>query len=340
MRLQREQHSCGDQAIDYRCAVFSVMLWRRRTWWYWLGSLTLVFTLGCEARVKTNPASMPAYYVETESNDQDPPKTPPSIQLGQLVPTTTTALGTNVYLETIRTPIEAAMFNVADACRLLGPVAGGTGSAVLLPLHPVVERDRNPAIQLRVLVDSRIVCQAKFLEHFLSCDEAGKLHESVLSSSFDASHIHFGLIASGAKPGKPASFVNDKREFEFKPATGDVIKVYVQYPEAGKLKTHKAQEWIYNNKTKKHLDMDWVFAGSFFGTYKDEDGKEQKFYAANSGRVICTTNFASALLDLPMYSADLNPEAGDGEFFADMKRLPPLYTPVTVILEPPLPDKK
>ncbi len=312
----------------------------RRLWVCWL--LACVIGLGCETKTYTvtSPIASVGQGSDQDESPREERRTPPSLRLGQMVPTTTTPLGSNVYLETIRTPEESAAFIVADALRMIGPAAGLTGVHHLLPMQPVVERDRNPNLKIRVLVDSLVVCQSKFLEHFLSCDQAGKHHESVLSGPFDASHIHLGLLAAGAKPGKPASFVNEKREFEFKPATGDVIKVYVQYAEQGQLKTHAAQEWIINSKTQKPLDIDWVFAGSFFGSYKDDDGKEQTFYAANSGRVICTTNFASALLDLPILSADVNPEEGTGEFFADLKRLPPLHTFVTVILEPGPPANK
>ncbi len=60
-------------------------------------------------------------------------------------------------------------------------------------------------------------------------------------------------------------------------------------------------------------------------------------YAANSGDVICVSNFAEAMLDLPINSSKNNAEL---EFEAFTERIPPVGTPVTVILEPVLEAKK
>ena len=69
----------------------------------------------------------------------------------------------------------------------------------------------------------------------------------------------------------------------------------------------------------------------------DPDNKDRPpFYAANSGDVICVSNFESALLDLPINSPKDNSELN---FEAHKERIPPLDTKVTIILEP-VPDQK
>lgn len=181
-----------------------------------------------------------------------------------------------------------------------------------------------------VEIQATVCLTAGYLEHLLSRDEAGKQHESILSTSIDASHIHAALIAAGAKPGKPVQFLNDKGEPDFRPPTGDRIRITLHYKDkSGHIVSVPAQRWVRNVKTKKELDQDWVFAGSFFF---QPEGAEKPIYAANDGRVITTANFPSALLDLPMRSEEGDPQAGL-EFEANTELIPPRETPVTVVLE-------
>jgi hypothetical protein len=195
----------------------------------------------------------------------------------------------------------------------------------------------GPNIALGIAGDRRWVeIQAKvcltvgYLEHLLSRDEAAKQHESILSTSIDASHIHAALIAAGAQPGRPVQYVNAQGQEEFRPPTGDRIRVTVHYQDAsGRFVSLPAQRWVRNARTGKELDLDWVFAGSFF--YKPEDS-DTLLYAANDGRIITTANFPSALLDLPIRSAEGDPQAGL-DFEANTELIPPRDTPVTVVLE-------
>jgi hypothetical protein len=74
----------------------------------------------------------------------------------------------------------------------------------------------------------------------------------------------------------------------------------------------------------------------FSAAYPDPDddeknSKKPKLYAANSGDVICLSNFATAMLDLPIQSSASN---DDLQFDAHTDRIPPLGTKVMVILEP------
>jgi len=81
------------------------------------------------------------------------------------------------------------------------------------------------------------------------------------------------------------------------------------------------------------MTQEWVFAGSVWLP----GGKRQApFYAANSGDVICLSNFESAMLDLPISSPKDNAEL---VFERSRSAFPPLETPVQVILEPILTPK-
>jgi hypothetical protein len=184
----------------------------------------------------------------------------------------------------------------------------------------------------RVLIKGIVCRRTDQLEQFL-CRKMTKEHEAIVSADVDARHIHAALLVAGAEPGSPVKF-DDKGNMT--PAHGTKIKVFVEFEEKGKKVKVPAQQWVKNIKTKKELEHDWVFAGSFLIPNRLDD-KAPPFYAANDGDVICLANFDSALLDLPITSSRDN---DDLSFEAWTDRIPALETPVTVILEPHIEKKK
>jgi hypothetical protein len=77
------------------------------------------------------------------------------------------------------------------------------------------------------------------------------------------------------------------------------------------------------------MEYDWVFAGSKL--FDSPEPNQPPIYAANDGDVICISNFDTALLDLPVQLSDNNDELN---YEAWTDRIPPLGTPVQLILEP------
>jgi hypothetical protein len=121
----------------------------------------------------------------------------------------------------------------------------------------------------------------------------------------------------------------------YAPATGTQIDVTVVWKDKdGKRLSAPAQDWVQDVATKKAMAHTWVFAGS--GLWKNEDTGED-YYLAEGGDFICVSNFPGAMLDLPVESSQAN-EALLFRAFAE--RIPPLGTPVTVILTPKLEEKK
>ncbi|MEX2285579.1 MAG: YdjY domain-containing protein [Planctomycetaceae bacterium] len=91
----------------------------------------------------------------------------------------------------------------------------------------------------RVLLKAKVVLREGLLE-MLCCPTQTKEHESILAVDAKAYVVHAGLLALGAKPGKPAQFLP-----EFKPPTGQKIDIFLQWTdEKGKPHRAKAQEWI------------------------------------------------------------------------------------------------
>jgi hypothetical protein len=183
------------------------------------------------------------------------------------------------------------------------------------------ENPENGPRRVHILAE---VCLRDGPLEVLLCRVGTKEHESILRASLDAREIHTALIAAGAKYGSTVSYTP-----EYKPATGDRIKVTLTYNKDGKLLTRPAQSWVHHRKTKKPMEHEWVFAGSRF--FKDPDQPDaQPFYCANNGEVISIANFPDSMLDLPVKSSK---EEADLGFFATTDRIPPLKTKVIVTLE-------
>lgn len=181
----------------------------------------------------------------------------------------------------------------------------------------------------RVVVDGYVALRLGQLEMF-ACPAGTKEHESVIGLLTKAQYVHAGLLAIGAKSGSPVKF-----EPTYTPANGSKIKIEILYvDDKGNKKRVLAQEWVRQVGTEKTLDMDWVFAGS--GMWKDPDtGTEQ--YLAESGDLICVSNFTTATLDLPIRSSQANSSL---LFSAYTDRIPPEQTPVRLVLSIKPDDEK
>lgn len=182
----------------------------------------------------------------------------------------------------------------------------------------------------RVLVNATVCLRKGQLEQFLTRTRT-KEHEAILAADIDARDVHKALLLAGAEQGKPVAF-----RPKLTPPSGTTIKVSVEFKENGKTVRLPANEWIRNVKSKKNLQVDWVFAGSFL-IPDPLDATKKPFYAANDGDVICLSNFDTALLDVPIVSTGDN---DDLVFEANTDRIPDLETAVLVILEPVLKKKK
>jgi hypothetical protein len=182
----------------------------------------------------------------------------------------------------------------------------------------------------RVLVNASVCRRMDLLEH-LMCRKLTKEHEAILAADVDARDIHTALLLAGAERGHPVKF-----RPKFEPPTGTKIKILLQYAYKGKTITVPAQQWIKNIKTKKPMEQEhWVFAGSLF-IDDPVDKTRPPLYAANDGDLISVVNFDTSMLDLPIDSSKEN----EGLLFeANTDVIPPLDTPVLVILEP-IPEKK
>jgi hypothetical protein len=174
----------------------------------------------------------------------------------------------------------------------------------------------------RVILRARVVLREGPLEH-LMCKKGTKEHEAIVATDAVPQQIHTVLLLTGAKVGKPVQFAP-----EFRPPSGSAIAIEMKWRQDGKLQTADARQWVWDEKTKSPLAIDWVFAGSFL--YEDPITKKPR-YAADDGDLITVANFGNSILDLPMASSAND---ADRVFTANTKKIPPVGTEVFVVLSP------
>ena len=181
-----------------------------------------------------------------------------------------------------------------------------------------ITRDRKS-----VVVQGQI-CQTQAPLETFACLRGTKEHESVIVVHSAAKIIHAGLLATDIEPGNPVQFYPD-----FIPARGPEVEITVVWKgEQGKTVRARGQDMVRNVIKKRAMQEPWVFVGSRFVKY--DDGEE--FYLADGeGVLIGVANFTGAVLDVPVRSSDL---AASLLFEAFTENIPPLGTPVTLVLTP------
>lgn len=236
-----------------------------------------------------------------------------------------------VYLQTIATLVFASSIFAqvpepspwAGKEKLLGKVEkmfGDPPGMTRLDKQSRVWADRKAG---RVVVDGYIALRAGQLE-MLACPVGTKEHESVVAVFAKAQVVHAGLLAIGAKSGTPVSW-----EPTYKAPTGSEIQVFALWKDVdGKKQTIDTRKWVHELGTEKGtLGTNYIFAGSKM--WKDPDTGEER-YLAESGDLICVSNFATATLDVPLNSS----QANSGLMFAAMTdAIPPEGTPIRLVLQ-------
>lgn len=151
-----------------------------------------------------------------------------------------------------------------------------------------------------------------------------KEYESIVTINTTAALVHTALLAAGADVGGPARFTP-----EYQPAKGTQIDVALHWHDAqGEHQQAPAQHWLRHVETGEASPYPWVFAGSGFWT---DEATGRKDYLAENGNLICVSNFPDAMLDLPVPSSQENNSL---LFEAFTERIPPMGTPVTIVLTP------
>ncbi len=197
---------------------------------------------------------------------------------------------------------------------------GDPPAMVRLDPHDFVWVDRA---KKRIVVDGYIAMREGALE-MLACPVGTKEHESIIATFCKAQTVHAGLLAVGAETGKPVQW-----QPTYEPPTGSQIQISVLWHTADGAQAHSdVRKWLRVMGTKDEiLEPNFVFAGSSF--WKDPDTGESH-YQAESGDLICVSNFSTATLDVPLKSTHANSGL---MFVAFTERIPAKHTPVRLVLQ-------
>lgn len=187
------------------------------------------------------------------------------------------------------------------------------------------------------------VCLQEGVLEFFACSRQSKEHESIVALDVQPHLIHAALLLIGAEPGQPARFTP-----EFTPPTGPEIRILVRWNnEKGNREECWVQQLILENTPElyynapkgesteqtspREMSVSFVFTGSFFRKFDDENGNSREIYMADAtGELFGVSNFPSSILDVPIQSSDSNDSL---LFCANPDRIPPTGTEVTLILD-------
>jgi hypothetical protein len=122
--------------------------------------------------------------------------------------------------------------------------AADAASAAAKPAGQLIPLNKQGTVLLdkagkRLLLKTQVVLRQGMLE-MLCCPKQTKEHESILAVDAQAYTVHAGLLALGAKPGKPVEFLP-----EFKAPSGQKINISLTWKdENGKAFETSAHDWI------------------------------------------------------------------------------------------------
>ena len=175
-----------------------------------------------------------------------------------------------------------------------------------------------------VIVAGHVCLKRGGLEMFV-CPVNTKEHESVIAAHATAAEVHAALLAVGAKPGKPVQW-----EPVYVPATGSIIEVLVTWTDrqSGRPVSRWGKELVRDYRSGAGLGNDWIFGGSVL---EQDPESGESYYYADSGPLLCVSNFATATIDINVPST-----ATDGGLLyeAHTENLPPKGTKVYLRLTP------
>jgi hypothetical protein len=231
---------------------------------------------------------------------------------------------------------------VAAICLTLGP--GLTGSAEpaaapASPAAPAVERLDDGRLRIgRITLHPKMrsiefpatVNQTEGLLEFLLVHVDGKVHESLLASEVSATHLNlaFKLLRYQASPelydkiSETGTLTGELRSATEEQKRESRIDILIQPDPAEPSSRHCVTRWIRHAVTEKPMPAaPWVYGGSFF--------HKGVFMAESSGDLIAIFLRNTALINFSGKDKEL-----DDVWLPDASRVPPIGTPVKVIIQP------
>jgi len=160
------------------------------------------------------------------------------------------------------------------------------------------------------------------LEQFV-CTAGTKDHESLVITTVKPSAIHAALLAAGAVPGKPVTWVTEGDTITRVPPSGAPVKIEFLVGDGPAI---DPRAWVTDTKAHAALTGGgWVFAGS-----TEKLSRGTPFYEADAaGTLIGLAGFGSETIAWTTPISDQE-EEGELHWIANRAALPPGDTPVKV----------
>jgi len=157
----------------------------------------------------------------------------------------------------------------------------------------------------------------------LICTEYGKTHESLLSTKVDPLHLNIALLLLGLEGGHAVRYQGDATK-----PVGSPVEIWFKLRDGDSEKLLRAEDWVYNtHRNRPMLHTHWVYVGSVL----TKDG----FMAQREGQIVTTFRDPFTLIDNPL------PEgADDTVYVVNTQEVPPVGTPVTVVIKAVQPSPK
>ena len=164
---------------------------------------------------------------------------------------------------------------------------------------------------------------------YLVCGHNGKEYESIVVVDATAKEIYEALEKLGVEVGTPPGY--DEEKDEPTPPKGTEFLIYVEWKDGDNAKKVRAEELIYNIKTKKPMQqVAWIYSGSRVVADLDSDDEDAMIpQAFMSNDLVALKRFdASALFQNPL------PESEEENIYKKNDALmPKLGTPVMLTIE-------
>jgi hypothetical protein len=210
---------------------------------------------------------------------------------------------------------------------------------------PSVDRPRvvQPFPFITVNLDTQVVeldgfvcLDVGWLEQVV-CSPGTREHETLVVSEALPSNVHAALLLAGHEPGSPGRWTYDNNQVAVTPPTGPAFDVFVRYEATdGSEVTEPISNWIRDHLGEVEFPDDpWIFGGSMLAL--GPEGREV-YVADYSGSIIGLVTFGDEVIGFENVLADQH-DIQPREWEVDPTRIPPMGTPVTVILRPRAPAR-
>ncbi|MGB2402809.1 MAG: YdjY domain-containing protein [Akkermansiaceae bacterium] len=183
--------------------------------------------------------------------------------------------------------------------------------------------------EIYIPAQTNITDPGAVIEYLLVHSNGEKIHESLLTTAADPTHINIALKLLNYKESQELFRIRDEKGFftEKYPIVADDIKkaarfeILITSADENKEKTIPITNWIYNQATEQNMiPVPWIYNGSFI--------HKKAFNAKLTGSIIAIYPNSGAIAN---YSGD---DRSDDSLWAPSKNTPEQGTSVKVILKP------